>query len=398
MNIQKPTQREKLKARHAPYWRELERGCSIGYRKSESGHETWLFRYRYTDTDGVRRYVFDSTAMHRDGIIVSYSDAKSLAEKFFAAHRQSPGARRTTVGEACRSYEKTLMGATLVSVRGAFRQLVYDAKEDGTFIDKGTGVIRLDRLTVQDVKNFKASLLTTKRGPEAANRMLMMLKAALNQAYREGLVESDRPWKVVQSFRKDEDLRTKKPNTKRVYLDLDQRRAFLEACPDDLALIVKGLLITGARPGELVACKRSDLDLTLGRLRLVTTKGGRRQERERFFPLKGTNLEFFKKVGANKLPNAPLFIREDGTDWVWGARWFAWNAMLPAIRKKVELPAHYIRMHNLRHTAIPDWLMAGMEIGMVAVQAGTSVRMIEKHYGKYIRSHAEDILSRVQAF
>jgi hypothetical protein len=49
----------------------------------------------------------------------------------------------------------------------------------------------------------------------------------------------------------------------------------------------------------------------------------------------------------------------------------------------------------MRHTFISVGLTNGVNIKWLANYCGTSVAMIEKHYGKYIRNDSQEQLSRL---
>ena len=53
------------------------------------------------------------------------------------------------------------------------------------------------------------------------------------------------------------------------------------------------------------------------------------------------------------------------------------------------------RPYTMRHTFISVGLSADLNIKWLADYCGTSVAMIEKHYGKYIRNDADEQLSRL---
>ena len=50
---------------------------------------------------------------------------------------------------------------------------------------------------------------------------------------------------------------------------------------------------------------------------------------------------------------------------------------------------------NVRHAFISVGLSNGMNIKWLADYCGTSVAMIEKHYGKYVRNDADEQLNRI---
>jgi integrase len=53
------------------------------------------------------------------------------------------------------------------------------------------------------------------------------------------------------------------------------------------------------------------------------------------------------------------------------------------------------KFYATRHTFISDALSHGVNIKWLAEYCGSSVAMIEKHYGRYIKSDSEEQLQRV---
>ncbi|MBL8454438.1 MAG: tyrosine-type recombinase/integrase [Zoogloea sp.] len=154
------------------------------------------------------------------------------------------------------------------------------------------------------------------------------------------------------------------------YLSLEQRKALLDACPADLALFAKGALLTGARPGELATLNAGDLDKKLGALTL-TGKTGRRT-----VAISTVAVEFLTEASKDKLPAAPMFST------AYGQRWDkdAWKKAFKDAAKAANLPDAVV-MYSLRHTAISEMILAGMDSFIVAKLTGTSVAMIEANYG-----------------
>jgi hypothetical protein len=50
-----------------------------------------------------------------------------------------------------------------------------------------------------------------------------------------------------------------------------------------------------------------------------------------------------------------------------------------------------VTMYTLRHSSIVRMLLQNVPIRLVASLHNTSVRMIERHYSKYIVEHSDDI-------
>ena len=62
--------------------------------------------------------------------------------------------------------------------------------------------------------------------------------------------------------------------------------------------------------------------------------------------------------------------------------------------KRAKLPQGTV-FYTLRHTFIANALNGGMDIHTIAKLCGTSVPMIEKHYGKLLHSDARAKLNRI---
>lgn len=67
--------------------------------------------------------------------------------------------------------------------------------------------------------------------------------------------------------------------------------------------------------------------------------------------------------------------------------------MREAVRK-AKLPRGTV-YYTLRHTFIANTLTKGIDIHTVAKLCGTSVEMIEKHYGKLLHTDAREKLNRI---
>ena len=82
-----------------------------------------------------------------------------------------------------------------------------------------------------------------------ANRILTMLKAALNRAYQAGRVSSDHAWRRVKPFPKVEEAVVR-------YLTADEARRLVNACPPEVRRLVQvadsyRLSLFGTRPADL---------------------------------------------------------------------------------------------------------------------------------------------------
>ena len=206
------------------------------------------------------------------------------------------------------------------------------------------------------------------------------LRAALNLAYVDGLVTSDFAWRGKLLPLKDADRR------RELYLDKQQRRKFIEKAPADLAVFLRGLSLLPLRPGALAALTVGSFDKRLGVLTIGKDKAGR----DRKMKLPKETAEFFEAAAKDKLPGAPLLARADGTAWDKDA----WKWPVKAAAVAAKLPEG-TTAYTLRHSTISDLVHGGLDLLTVAQISGTSVRMIEQHYGHLRSDVAADALAKL---
>ena len=128
-----------------------------------------------------------------------------------------------------------------------------------------------------------------RRRHATANRILTVLKAALNHAWREGKVASDDAWRRVAPFREADAARVR-------YLDREECRRLVNASPVALRMIVRGALLSGARYSELARMHVADFHRDSGTLLVRTSKAGK----VRHIELTAEGLEFFNEITAGR--------------------------------------------------------------------------------------------------
>src|ERR1019366_8086245 len=106
-----------------------------------------------------------------------------------------------------------------------------------------------------------------RRRRASANRVLSYLKAALNHAWRAGIVPSDDAWRRVKPFRAVE-----APVIR--YLSHDEITRLLNACQGGFRNLVHAGLLTGCRYGELCRLQVGDYNGDVGTLTIRAAKGG----------------------------------------------------------------------------------------------------------------------------
>jgi integrase len=363
--------RNALKARREPYWgAPLSTGRYVGVRKLEDGTCTWIARAR--DDHGKQKYRSLGQITDR----FDFNAARREAEKWFRDFDAGVHADRNfTVKDACVEYLEDL------EAEGR-----YDAAKDAeirfraTVYDHPVADVPLEKLRTRTLRDWRNKLEGTKA---TQNRNLTAIKAALNHAVENRQVNPSKAqeWRAVKAH-EDAD------NRRDIFLDLTQRRALLNACEGALRDLVEAAMLTGARPGELVNATRNQFDSRTGILRLT----GKRRTRN--VPLSAPAVALFTRLSKDKLPGARLLLRDDGTPWIASGRQ-GWTTRLRAIVKAAGLPQGSV-LYSMRHAFITEALMAGMPTLHVAKITGTSLKMIEKHYGHLVAESAREGLAKVE--
>ena len=90
------------------------------------------------------------------------------------------------------------------------------------------------------------------------------------------------------------------------------------------------------------------------------------------------------------MPSAPLFTRADGVTW----NKDSWKKPIKAAVKLTGLPDS-TTTYTIRHSIITELVTGGLDLLTVAQLSGTSVAMIEKHYGHFRAEHASKALEKL---
>lgn len=377
--------RSKLKPRREPHWSRVLKGCYLGFRKMTANSSgAWVARF-LDEATGRQTYQslgdFNELPDHQ-----RFDAARKAAHVWFEHLGKGGIAQNLTVAEVCQRYvghlrdEKGDKSADDAQAR--FDRYVKPNKRlCGTEVTKLTPA-HLDawRKALRATVTASGPRKGEKRSDSALNRDMTCLRAALNMAYRDGLVTSDFAWRAKLVPVKNADRR------REVYLDADQRRKLISNAPDDLANLLRGLSLVPLRPGALAALNVGGYDKRLKTLAVGKDKAGQ----DRKVPLPDATAAFFEQQSKDKLPGAPLLSRADGKTWDKDA----WKYPVKDAAKAANLPDN-VTAYTLRHSVITDLIHAGLDTLTVAQLSGTSVLMIEKHYGHLTRDHARDALARL---
>ena len=226
--------------------------------------------------------------------------------------------------------------------------------------------LRTKRGEAQKHREIDASPEAVRRRRSTANRVLTILKAALNHAHREGRCASDDAWRTVRAFREADAAKLR-------YLSDDEARRLTNACAADFRALVTAALLSGCRYGELAAMTGDDFNPDAGTLRVRTSKSGK----PRHVVLTQEGRDFVSQLAAGKPSSARLFLRGNGKPWGKSEQQRPLSAACKAAR--IDPPVNF---HGLRHTYASRLAMRGVPLAVIAAQLGhADTRMVERHYG-----------------
>jgi integrase len=382
----KVIERDKLKPRRDPYWTKVSKGCYLGYRKmSASTTGSWLARC-LDETTGKQAYkpLGDFTDLPDH---LRHDAALKSAQAWFEHLGKGGSAKVVTVANACQKYAEHLRESkgekAAKDVIARFTNYVYPHKKlASTELSKLTPAhLETWRKALRSTPNAGGSRRGELRTDSTLNRDMTCLRAALNLAYKDGWVTSDFAWRSKLIPVKNADTR------RDVYLDQSQRRKLIDHAPSDLQDFLKGLCLIPLRPGAIAALTVAQYDKRLKTLTIGKDKAGQ----DRKISLPDQTADFFANLCKNKLPGAPLITRSNGKAWTKDA----WTCPIKMAVQTAQLPGN-VTSYAIRHSVITDLIHSGLDTLTVAQLSGTSVLMIEKHYGHLTREHAREALGRLK--
>lgn len=380
--------RTKAKPRSEPYWVRLAGGCMLGYRKlTAASIGSWYARYRDPETGHrPKTSLGDFSALPP---AQRYDAAKKEAEQWFAHLGRGGAVVSVTVRVACENYVKhvrtTKGDDTADDLQARFSRWVNDAP---------IGRVVIAKLSRRQVDAWRAGLAATPvvvdphaeeprtrpRAASSVNRDCAALRAALNYAHDVGDVTTDMAWRVALRPTKGADGR------RTVYLDREQRRKLISCVSPDFVEFVKGMAHLPLRPGALAALTVGQFDKRHGVLSIGKDKAGQ----DRRIKLPKFTSEVLAKLATDKLPAAPLFAQASGKAW----NKDAWKKPMKEAAAAAGLPPGTV-LYTLRHSTITDLVVDGLDLLTVALLSGTSVEMIERHYGHLREDHAAEALAKL---
>ncbi len=282
---------KRLEQSGEPYWFKIGKGRFIGYRKGKNSG-SWVSRL------GSKRVTIGSDAQ------MDY-EAALKAVIAWCDREDVGGNRKYLLSECVADYITSL-------ALNRSQQTADDTRERlGKHLDDTLLTTQLSRLTTGALNQWRDGMVSgndpeaIRKSKNSANRTFAMIKAALNLAFKSGIVDSDQAWRRVSKFSNANAARP-------LFLTDAQIDRLLENIEGAFHALVKAAVLTGARYGELTAAKVSDFD----RIKGVLFLSGKTGDRDCYLSSDGVRL--FKELARGKLPEAPLLMSPAGAHWCKG--------------------------------------------------------------------------------
>jgi integrase len=402
-NLEKPAARMRLTSRRKPYWRVLESGLHLGFRRTRSGGGTWVARRFLGDGKyGECGLGLADDLQAADGVsVLTFSDAQAKARAWWKAAERAglgiaPDDGAFTVAKALDSYFSD-------RERRGSKGLDKDRAVARGRILPELGGVEVSQLTTKRIRDWLGDIATASmlaRAPRivterkwravdandadavrarraTANRTLTVLKAALNHAFHDGRVGSDEAWRKVKPYREVDSPVVR-------YLSTSESIRLVNACDHAFRDIVRGALATGCRYGELTRMVAADFDAEAGTITVRMSKAGK----PRHVVLADEGRALFSELTAGRAGRDPIFVRDDGKSW--GPSHQQRPLEAASEHAKIEPPATF---HILRHTYASALAMKRVPMGVIAAQLGhADTRMTERHYAHLAPSYVADTI------
>jgi integrase len=392
------TAREKLKPSGRPYWRTIDEGLHLGYRKGRAAGKWVIRRYLGGEDYETRTFAIADDRQPADGAcILTFNQAQARARELAANARKPTCAAASgpfTVDESLDAYFSHLEAEGSKSLADARRRA-------RALIRPVFGAVAVTDLTREQITAWRNKLAAqprlvrgkngeasrpgraaanedeTRRRKATANRTLTILRAALNFAFRAGKVNSDAAWRAVKPFREVETARAR-------HFSIDECRRLVNAAQGSFRDLVNAALFSGCRYGELCALRVRDFNPDSGTLFVEKSKSGK----ARHVVLTEEGQAFIRQLTAGRGGVSIMLVKR-------GAPWGPTHQTLPMQQACKNASIRPATFHTLRHTYASLLVMAGAPLPVVAQNLGhADTRMTERHYAHLAPSYLAEQIRR----
>ncbi len=381
INLQTQTSRARLAPRGRPYQVRLIPGVHLGYRAAQSGTGAWVViaadgkgaQWQKVIGHADDQQASDGTA------VLSYEQAALRARAMARGDANAAADRPASISEALTAYEADL------TARG---RNPYNAGLVRTHLPAHLSAQPLSQVTVKQLRHWRDALIKAGMKPATVNRVLKPAHASFNLAGKldPRVAANAQSWKIgLEALRNTVTARD-------AVLTDGQVLAVVAAAYEQSAafgLYVQVHAEVGARSSQLARLVVADLERD--RLMVPASHKGRgdRKADRTPVPLTPALAARLKAAAARRPASAPLLLRPDGEPWQ--PRNADHRLLFERAARAAGLPAG-MTIYSLRHSSIARALLRGVPIAFVSRWHDTSPPIIERHYGKFLKHHYDDLV------
>jgi integrase len=390
-SLESRTARLKLAVRRKPYnGPALARGVLLLYRRNK-GNGSWVLKA----SNGHGKYWTKAIAEADDHdesngkAVLTFFEAQDQAKKLARGKDGSTGNAPITVDSALKDYRRDLISRNANPYNADWPRLHLTS----VLLSKPVAL-----LAATELKKWRDGLLGT-MAPSTINRLSRCLCAALElAAQHDERIQNRQAWEVgLASLPNAQEARN-------VIISDGKVREFVAtayALNYQFGLLADTLAITGTRPSQAARLRVEDLHDHPVRPKLAMPKSAKRGSRNRSakkterysVPITVQLATKLKAATKGRADDAPLLLQSDGRSWGDNPGQ-SYHRDVDKVVTDIGLDPDEVTMYALRHSSIVRMLLQNIPIRLVASPHNTSVRMIEKHYSKYIVEHSDDISRR----
>jgi integrase len=345
----------------------------------QDANGTTIFSYAQAQAEANRWFLLqERMALHLDAdpSCFAYTVAHAIDDYFLERDRQSAARAKKDKAAAAMAIVPALGGIEVASLTQKRIELwLHELAESPRRLrSKPGGPQAFAALPATDDEK--------RARKDSANRILTILKAALNFVYKRKLAGVVDPcWQRVEAFKRTAKARIR-------FLKPEEQVALVRVCPPDFGALVRAALLTGCRYGELarLRCRDYDPNPSNPTIFVAESKSGKTRhvylsnEGNLLFDELTAGLEFEALIflkGADRRRTRKYLGRQWGTD-----------DQLPCMKAACRAAGFKITFHELRHTYASTLVNSGCPLQVVAHQLGHSnTKMAEKHYGHLAPSY-----------
>ena len=388
------------------YWKNLDTGLAIGYRRTADGYGVWMYRLLNADRE---TYTYKTIARADDNQdadgeeVLTFSQAQEKA-RALSKETKAIGpeiGKLPTVAEAAihylawfkehrKSYRETeaTVNAHILPTLGNHLVTELSSKMIRQWQERiatQPARKRSSKLSTKPAFRDKATTGEEKRARKStANRILTVLKAILNKAFQDGMVSDDTAWRRVKPFGNADEPVTR-------FLTEAESTRLVNACTPDFRPLVKAALFTGCRYGELTRLLTKDVNLDTG---LIYISPEAKSGKGRHVPLHADGLDFFKTCVLGKTGKDHVFLRGDGQPWGKNHHVRLLKAACAQARIEPE-----IGFHELRHTYASTLAQMGVDLLTISKLLGhADTRITSRHYAHLCDNTLKAAVAKLPSF